>query len=90
MVVDLFHRSLHKDAPIFRPIQQIEIIRSHPNLGGLHHHYGRIRFFGKLQVVGCWSWRARSRNFNNLDKRPCIAKRYHFAKVPGRRKLLRD
>jgi Integrase core domain len=35
------HRSLHKDAPIFRPIQQIGIIRSHPILGGLHHHYVR-------------------------------------------------
>jgi hypothetical protein len=32
------HRSLHKDAPIFRPIQQVGIIRSHPILGGLHHH----------------------------------------------------
>src|ERR1700730_13125039 len=30
------HRSLHKDAPIFRPTQQIGIIRSHPILGGLH------------------------------------------------------
>jgi transposase InsO family protein len=36
------HRSLHKDAPTFRPIQQIGIIGSHPILGGLHHHYGRI------------------------------------------------
>jgi transposase InsO family protein len=36
------HRSLHKDAPIFRSIQQIGIIRSHPTLGGLHHHYVRI------------------------------------------------
>src|SRR5712692_5330734 len=36
------HRSLNKDAPIFCPIQQIGIIRSHPILGGLHHHYGRI------------------------------------------------
>jgi transposase InsO family protein len=36
------HRSLHKDAPIFRPIQQIGIIRSHPLLGGLHHHYLRV------------------------------------------------
>jgi hypothetical protein len=24
---------------IFRPIQQIGIIRSHPILGGRHHHY---------------------------------------------------
>jgi Transposase domain (DUF772) len=36
------HRSLHKDAPIFRSIQQIGIIRSHPILGGLHHHYVRV------------------------------------------------
>ena len=36
------HRSLHKDAPIFRPIQQIGNIRSHPILGGLHHHYVRV------------------------------------------------
>src|SRR6266436_6534359 len=36
------HRSLHKDAPIFRPIQQIGIIRSHLILGGRHHHYVRV------------------------------------------------
>jgi transposase InsO family protein len=36
------HRSLHKDAPIYRPIQQTGIIRSHPILGGLHHHYVRV------------------------------------------------
>src|SRR5205809_260629 len=30
------HRSLHKDAPISRPIHQTGIIRSHPILGGLH------------------------------------------------------
>jgi transposase InsO family protein len=36
------HRSLHKDAPISRPIHQTGIIRSHPILGGLHHHYVRI------------------------------------------------
>jgi transposase InsO family protein len=36
------HRSLHKDAPISRPIQQAGIIRSHPLLGGLHHHYVRV------------------------------------------------
>ena len=34
-------RSLHKDAPMFRPIQQIGITRS-PVLGGLHHHYVRV------------------------------------------------
>ena len=36
------HRSLDKDASSFRPIQQIGIIRSHPILGGLHHHYVRV------------------------------------------------
>ena len=36
------HRSLDKDAPISRPIHQTGIIRSHPILGGLHHHYVRI------------------------------------------------
>jgi transposase InsO family protein len=35
------HRSLHKDTPMFGPIQQIGIIRSHPILGSLHHHYVR-------------------------------------------------
>jgi transposase InsO family protein len=36
------HRSLHRDAPISRPIHQTGIIRSHPILGGLHHQYFRI------------------------------------------------
>src|SRR5271169_6130548 len=36
------HRSLHKDAPMFRPIQRIGIIRSHPILGGLRYHYVRV------------------------------------------------
>jgi transposase InsO family protein len=36
------HRSLHKDAPISRPIHQTGFIRSHPILGGLHHHYVRV------------------------------------------------
>ena len=36
------HRSLYKDAPIFRPIQQTGIIHSPPILGGLHHHYVRV------------------------------------------------
>ena len=36
------HRSLHKDAPIFRPLQHIGIIGSHRILGGLHHHYVRV------------------------------------------------
>ena len=36
------HWSLHKDAPISRPTHQAGMIRSHPVLGGLHHHYVRI------------------------------------------------
>ena len=30
------HRSLHKDAPISRPIQRTGVINSHAILGGLH------------------------------------------------------
>ena len=36
------HRSLHKDAPAFRPIQRIGNIMSQAILGGLHHCYARI------------------------------------------------
>ena len=36
------HRSLGKDAPIWRPVQRTGIITSNPILGGLHHHYIRI------------------------------------------------
>jgi hypothetical protein len=36
------HRSLNKDAPIHRAIQQLGHIVSAPVLGGLHHHYCRI------------------------------------------------
>ena len=36
------HRSLNKDAPVSRPVQRTGIIRSHPILGGLHHHYVRV------------------------------------------------
>src|SRR6476620_5090823 len=35
------HRSLDKDAPISRPIQRFGALKSHPILGGLHHHYVR-------------------------------------------------
>jgi Integrase core domain len=38
------HRSLHKDAPVSRPVQPAGSIKSHPTLGGLHHHY--VRVFG--------------------------------------------
>ena len=36
------HRSLDKDAPAYRPVQQIRTIRSHALLGRLHHHYVRV------------------------------------------------
>ena len=36
------HRSLDKDAPISRPVQSTGNIKSHPILGGLHHHYARV------------------------------------------------
>ena len=36
------HRSLDKDAPVSRPIQRTGSIKSHPILGGLHHHYVRV------------------------------------------------
>jgi transposase InsO family protein len=36
------HWSLAKDAPLSRPIQRTGSIRSHPILGGLHHHYIRV------------------------------------------------
>ena len=36
------HRSLGKDAPIHRAVQRVGTIRSHPMLGGLHHHYVRV------------------------------------------------
>jgi len=36
------HRSLHKDAPISRPVQRTGSIKSFPILGGLHHHYTRV------------------------------------------------
>jgi transposase InsO family protein len=36
------HRSLQKDAPVSRPVQLTGGIKSHPILGGLHHHYVRV------------------------------------------------
>lgn len=36
------HRSLDKDAPVSRAVQQTGIISSRPILGGLHHHYVRV------------------------------------------------
>jgi transposase InsO family protein len=33
------HRSLHKDAPMHRPVQRAGILKSRPILGGLHHQY---------------------------------------------------
>jgi transposase InsO family protein len=36
------HRSLDKDAPAFRSVQQVGTITSHAILGGLHHRYVRV------------------------------------------------
>ncbi|GAC1334678.1 MAG: integrase core domain-containing protein [Beijerinckiaceae bacterium] len=36
------HRSLNKDAPVFRAVHRIGNIKSHAILGGLHHHYVRV------------------------------------------------
>jgi transposase InsO family protein len=36
------HRSLNRDAPVSRPVQQIGVINSRAILGGLHHHYARV------------------------------------------------
>jgi transposase InsO family protein len=36
------HRSLHKDAPMYRPVQRSGGISSQDILGGLHHQYVRI------------------------------------------------
>src|SRR5438046_8562195 len=36
------HRSLNKDAPIYRAIQHVGCIVSAPVLGGLHHYYCSI------------------------------------------------
>src|SRR6476620_4045267 len=36
------HRSLHKDAPVSRPVRRSGILSSHAILGGLHHQYVRI------------------------------------------------
>jgi hypothetical protein len=33
---------LEKDAPVSRPVQSTGSIKSHPILGGLHHHYARV------------------------------------------------
>jgi transposase InsO family protein len=36
------HRSLDKDAPLSRPVHRTGSVKSHPILGGLHHHYVRV------------------------------------------------
>ena len=36
------HWSLNKDAPVSRPVQRVEDIKSHALLGGLHHHCVRV------------------------------------------------
>jgi transposase InsO family protein len=46
------HWSLAKDAPVSRPIQRTGSIRSHPILGGLHHHYVRVWFSVQTPDLG--------------------------------------
>ena len=36
------HRSLNKDARVFRPVQRTGVISSRAILGGLHNHYARV------------------------------------------------
>ena len=36
------HRSLDKDAPVFRPAQRTGVISSRAILGGLHHYHARV------------------------------------------------
>jgi hypothetical protein len=38
------HLSFSKDAPVPRGVEWIGNIVCRPNLGGLHHQYGRMRF----------------------------------------------
>ena len=40
------HRFMNKDAPYYRAIERLGAITSHQILGGLHHQYCRIKFFG--------------------------------------------
>jgi transposase InsO family protein len=35
------HWSLDKDAPVYRPVQRNDSLKSRPILGGLHHQYVR-------------------------------------------------
>src|ERR1035437_7284084 len=52
------HRSLDKDAPVSRPVQRTGSIKSFPTLGGLHHHYVRVKVFGTHRPR---AWRISSR-----------------------------
>ena len=36
------HRSLDKDAPVFRPVQRTGVISSRVISGELHYHYARV------------------------------------------------
>jgi len=45
------HRSLNKDAPVSRPVQRTGVISSRAILGGLHHHYARVRFSVHTGVI---------------------------------------
>src|SRR5580692_4073900 len=45
------HRSLNKDAPVSRSVQRTGVIGSRAILGGLHHHYARVKFSVHTQVI---------------------------------------
>jgi hypothetical protein len=52
------HRSLHKDAPVSRPVQRTGSIKSFRILGGLHHYYARVRDFRHTQGLR-YAWLSR-------------------------------
>ena len=45
------HRSLDKDAPVFRPVQRAGMISSRAVLRGLHHHYAPCLSFRYTQLL---------------------------------------
>jgi transposase InsO family protein len=60
------HRSLQKDAPVSRPVQQTGVISSRAILAGLHHHYVRIQIFGTHRSLATKSLRFCSHSFDLL------------------------